>query len=157
VVFGRSARLLHNERGRGFRSLPLVAGEQKGRTFAATIGDFDGDGRPDLVTVNKGRRLLRNAYAGTNGHLRVELKAEPGAAVGARVRAYYSDGTVTAQRYGSARSSAFSQALQPLHFGRPAGLALEAIGVQWPGTSIESRISVDPGATSLTLERPGSR
>jgi arylsulfatase A-like enzyme len=120
---------------------------------AGTALDADGDGRTDLVLVGRERHLLRNeADAGDFVDVRLEGGAsEP---VGARVRAYYDDGSVAARRWGSAHSSYRSQSILPLRFGVPEGVRLTEIGVRWPGGTEEIRVPVS--GRKLRIDRKGS-
>jgi hypothetical protein len=136
------ARLWRNRRGERFELTSLPPGTVPEPVRAAVAGDFDGDGGTDLVVVGQERHLLRNRGAHANGFLDVALRQREGKPVGALVRAVYGDGTAALQRYGSMRSSGFSQSLQPLHFGIPAGVALEAVAVRWPGERVEERYEV---------------
>jgi hypothetical protein len=149
--FGQRSVLWHNRpraQGRGFEPQPLP-----GRRVAAAVAcDVDGDGWTDLIAMARQRLLLRNA-GGSNRHLTVALRAKPRAPIGAVVRAHYRDGRVRAQRYGSAASSAFSQALLPLHFGVPVDNPIVAVGVVWPGQRTETRYPVDAAARHLAVER----
>ncbi len=143
VSFGPDgAWLWRNRRGERFELTSLPTGTVPEPVRAAVAGDFDGDGRTDLVVVGHERHLLRNRGAHANGFVDVALRQREGEPVGALVRAVYGDGTATLQRYGSMRSSGFSQSLQPLHFGIPAGVALETLGVRWPGERVEERYEV---------------
>jgi hypothetical protein len=141
--------LWHNRGGLRFEfaEVPL-----SGLFHAATGLDADGDGRLDVAVVGGGRALLRNAAA-AGGSLRVVLRDGQGEPIGALVQAHYGDGKVSAQRYGSAHNTAFSQVLQPLAFGIPDDLALERISVRWPGEQSDVLFPVRDGAREVVLER----
>ena len=74
-------------------------------------------------------------------------------AIGALVRVWYSDGSVSVRRYGSAHSSAFSQVLEPLHFGIPAGSRVEKLAVRWPGDREDSVLETPTLNQLSVLER----
>ncbi len=123
------------------------------RVSVAVACDVDADGRVDLVGAGRQRYLVRNVSTGGAGFLDVELRAAAGRAVGALVRAHYSDGSVRAQRYGSAASSAFSQSLLPLHFGIPLGVELNEISVVWPGEATARRYTVGEPNVRMRIDR----
>jgi hypothetical protein len=152
VSFGGRTLLWRNEAGQRFRATPLgpLLGEP---IHAAAALDADADGRVDLVLVGRRRHLLRNR-ATANGSLDVVLRAGAADPVGALVRAHYADGRTRAQRLGSAHSSAFSQSIQPLHFGISDGVRLESLSVRWPGLREEERVPVTAPGRVLVVRRP---
>jgi hypothetical protein len=117
---------------------------------AATALDADGDGRTDLVAFAEERHLLRNVST-ARPSIEVELRDGDREPIGARVRAHYDDGTIAAQRYGSAHSTSHSQSLQPLRFGIPDGAKLESFDVRWPGETDGERFPVRDGDGSRQL------
>jgi hypothetical protein len=147
------ARLWRNRRGKRFDFARLTEATVPEPIHAAVSGDFDGDGATDVVLVGHERHLLRNRAAGGGGFVDVALRQSGGEPIGALVRAVYSDGRASLQRYGSMRSSRYSQSLQPLHFGIPAGAALEKIGVRWPGEAAEEIYEVGAPGRRIELER----
>lgn len=142
--------------GAGFSGRDIAPGWPAQRLRAGAALDADGDGLQDLALVTSELSLLRNATTSPGDHLRVALEGRCGEVVGALARAFYNDGTVRAQRYGSAANAAYCQALQPLHFGVPSGVVLEEIEVAWPGGGTVSRHAVAPGSPALRLRRPGA-
>ena len=158
VAFGpEGAVLWRNRRGAGFEFTPLAESLVSEPIHAAVAADFDGDGDDDLVLVGHERHLLRNRVDHGNRSLRVALRQGGPEPIGALVRALYTDGTSSLQRYGSMRSSGFSQSLQPLHFGIPPGLALEKLAVRWPGDAREELFEAGPPGRRIELERGGGR
>jgi hypothetical protein len=153
VSFGQRSFLWTNLRGRRFRADPFPKKAEPGRIFAATSCDIDGDGRIDLVAAGKRRRLLSNTSDKENGFLDVVLKTTEGEPVGALVRVRYSDGSIRAQRYGSSHSSAYSQALGPLHFGIRKDVSLQKVGVQWPGDGSETLYDAPETGTRMVIVR----
>ena len=77
--------------------------------------------------------VLRNGTRGGGGALRVIPRGTGNDPVGTVVSAFYADGGVQTQRYGSAHTTRYSQGLVPLHFGIPVGDAIEQLLVRWPG------------------------
>jgi hypothetical protein len=157
---GRGLLLRGDGRG-GLASVPsgesgvAVDGEQRG----AALGDFDGDGRTDLVVTQNGAatKLFRNVTA-TPG-LRVRLKGPPGNpdAIGAVIR------LKSGERFGPAReiqagSGWWSQNSVVPVLATPA--MPDGIWIRWPGgktttTVLPQRaleISVD-GAGALMVLR----
>jgi hypothetical protein len=134
VSFGDTALLWRNLDGERFQIQRLSEAIVAEPIGAATALDADGDGRTDLVVVGERPHLLRNAALNENGYLAVALRSRSGGApIGALVQAHFDNGMSIARRYGSASNSAYSQAIQPLHFGIRNGLELKAIVVRWPG------------------------
>ncbi len=140
----------------GFEAVPgrasglRVYGEQRG----AAAGDFDGDGRTDLVVTQNGAatKLYRNARAAPG--VRVRLTGPPGNAggVGAAVRLRYADGTLGPARLLSAGSGYWSQASLVQAMGR--GAAVTGVVVRWPDGT-ESEAAVPEGATEVTVVYAG--
>jgi hypothetical protein len=139
VQLGEAPAIWHNRRTR-FAVLPLPPRSVPHLVSAVAVLDADADGDDDLLLVGRTRRLLWNRSEHPNGPLRVGL---PARAIGATVTAEYADGSAQVQRFGSASSTAFSQALQPLCFGSPAAAPIEQLRVRWPGRSEAERFAVD--------------
>jgi len=110
----------------------------------ATRSDLQNDGLADLIAAWSGfspRFALINVPFHKNGYAYVDVPHEPLPPIGTVVRAYYSDGAVQAQRYGSASSTRWSQTVTPLHFGVPAGSSIVEIGFSFPGEATEVRMA----------------
>jgi hypothetical protein len=155
VTAGRRVALLVNRGAAGFAERDLAPGWPPAPVRAGAALDADGDGLADLVLVGAERSLLRNATSSPGRLLAVELAGRCGATVGALVRARYSDGSARVQRWGSAASAAYCQALAPLRFGMPAGSVIEAVEVTWPAGGPVSRHPVARAGGALRLSRPG--
>jgi hypothetical protein len=137
-----------------------VYGEQRG----AAVGDFDQDGRPDLVVAQNGEqtRVFRNA-SGAAG-LRVTLRGGPENArgVGAAVRLRFADrwGPVREVRSGSGYWSQDSLTLTMASPAQP-----ERLHVRWPGGAETStpvpagarELEVDPNGAATSGAGPGER
>lgn len=151
------AVLLWNRGGERFEARLLDAALVPETVHAAVAGDFDGDGALDVAAVGNRRHLLRNRTRRDHGHLEVVLRGGRGEPVGALVRARYSDGRASLQRYGSMRSSGFSQSLQPLFFGIPSGARLEQLAVRWVGSAEEEVFAAGPPGGRVVLEKGAGR
>jgi len=156
VSFGRDLMIWHNMKGARFRVMPLGPPGGPGRFQLGTAADFNGDGRTDLVAVGRQRHYFRNAAENTNGFLDVELRDGVRPPIGALVTATYSDGTRRQQRYGSATNTAYSQTVNPLHFGIGAGVELSNVTIRWPGRGGTTTHGDLGKNRRLTIRRPVS-
>ncbi|MFQ5678960.1 MAG: FG-GAP-like repeat-containing protein [Gemmatimonadota bacterium] len=134
----------------GRRSGVRVYGDQRG----AALGDFDADGRVDLVVSQNGEaaKLFRNETAAPG--LRVRLVGPPANpdAVGAAVRVVYAGGRGPVREV-KAGSGYWSQDDRvPV-----LGLREEprAVWVRWPGGE-ETEQPVAPGAREVRIRAPGA-
>lgn len=147
-------------RGDGRGGLTPVPGQQSGvRVYGeqrgCALGDFDEDGRVDLVVTQNGNatRLFRNV--GARPGLRVRLKGPPGnpAGIGATIRLKFGE------RHGPARevhagAGYWSHDSVTQVLGTPE--APTHVWVRWPGGHVEET-TVPPGVREVQIEHtPGA-
>ncbi len=139
MTFGLGAVWLHNEGGRRF-TVEEVDPQWGVREFTRAVAvDADDDLRVDVVLVGHRRMVARNQTRGGGGALRVWPRAAGNDPVGTLVTAFYANGMVRVQRYGSALTTQYSQGLAPLHFGIPPGTSIDRLEVRWPDGRSETR------------------
>jgi len=153
ITVGDDVVVLRNLNGGAVRPERLSVPGDMGRIDAAVSGDFDQNGRVDLILAGRRLYLLRGRVDNGNRFFRVRFEGGQSGAVGTLVRAFYGNGMIQVQRYGSSANSVFSQALVPLQFGIPGNSALHTIAIRWPGTTQEARYSVS-GEQSEVVVRP---
>jgi hypothetical protein len=148
---GRALCLQGDGQGQ-FRPLPgpesgvMVYGEQRG----AALGDYDADGRVDLVVTQNGAETKLFKNTGTPPGLRVRLIGPPGnpQAVGASLR------VITNSRLGPAReiqagSGYYSQNSAVQVFA--ANPAPTALWIRWPGGRV-AQVPVPPNAREMVVD-----
>ena len=118
-------------------------GEQR----ATAVGDFDGDGRVDLVVTQNGSgmHIYRNVQAKPG--LRLQLPVPAG--VGATVRIRYDDGSLGPARIFSIGSGYWSQDSSELVLGISS--KPKSVMVRWP-TGVEQEVPIPVGAAAITVE-----
>ena len=115
------------------------------------IGDYDNDGRPDLLISNMNERLslLRNTVrAGKSITLKLVGQKSNRSGIGAVARVTIGKRTLT----GEVRSGStfMSQSDFRLHFGLDEASTAEAVEVQWPGGALE-KIGALPAGQVVTI------
>jgi hypothetical protein len=137
VRYRQPPLLFHNEGGR-FRNVSAEAGPAFQRELSArglAVGDFDNDGRVDVLIANNGLApvLLHNEAGVENHWLGLRLQGTRGNrdAVGARVT--WSAGGVTRSRLKNGGGSYLSSHDPRLVLGLGRASRLERLEVKWPG------------------------
>jgi hypothetical protein len=151
--------LFHNQRGERFIDAAASAGEGFTRPIVGrgiASGDFNNDGRPDLLVVDyEGRPLLlRNDTANSNHWLVVDLRAagNNGRAYGARVEVKAGGRRWVGQV--SPASSYLSSSDPRVHFGLGGATSIDAVTVTWPdGQTRQVTPAID---RFVHLEQPGA-
>jgi hypothetical protein len=156
----RQPRVLYrNLAGRRFEDVSAAAGTAIGSPRAgrgAAFGDFDNDGRVDVVIneMNGIPSLLRSTAANANHWLTVRLEGSKSnrSAIGARVTCV-SGGLRQIDEVRSG-GSFFSQNDFRLHFGLGSERRVDAIEVRWPNGALEKVQGVE--ADQIVTLREGS-
>jgi tetratricopeptide (TPR) repeat protein len=145
-------KLLRNTGGHAFKDVAAAAGvnnDLDGRGIG--VGDFDNDGRLDLVQTNANQPLLfyRNTSSGT-GHwieLRLVGTRSNRDAVGARVTVETASGLKVIREVNGGNGYA-SQSSQRVHVGLGVDAAVRSIDIRWPsGTHQQVTAPVDAVTT----------
>jgi hypothetical protein len=154
VQYKEPALLLKNTGG-SYRDITASAGSalQKAEVGrGAAWGDFDNDGRPDVLLTSNGgpARLLRNDTRSNNHWLRITLVGTKSNrdAIGARVRVKVGAQMLSQMVKGA--SSYLSQSDRRLLFGLGSAKQADEIHVQWPNGSVET-FGATPADQSIVL------
>jgi hypothetical protein len=156
----RQRRILYRNSGVGnFIDVSPEAGAavmEKTSARGLAVGDYDNDGRPDLLISNLNERLslLRNTAVGGNSiTLKLIGQKTNRSAIGAVARLGLGNRTLTQEvRSGS---TFMSHSDLRLHFGLGAASTAEAIEVQWPGGDLEKIGPLAAGQIATIVEGKG--
>jgi len=151
----RQRRLLYRNGGDGkFSDVSAEAGAavmEKNAGRGLAVGDYDNDGRPDLLISNMNERLslLRNTLrAGKSITLKLVGQKTNRSGVGAVARVRIGERALTSEvRSGS---TFMSQSDFRLQFGLGEAGAVDAVEVQWPGGNLE-KIGPLPAGQIVTI------
>jgi hypothetical protein len=142
VRYEQPALLFRNTRG-NYQDVSASAGkalQQPAVGRGSAWGDFDNDGRPDVLLSTNGSRarLLRSVNRTGNRWLRVQLvgKRSNRDAIGARVRVRA--GALTMSQTVKGGSSYLSQSDPRLLFGLGKSARAVAIEIQWPNGEVQA-------------------
>ena len=133
----------------------VVAGDAK----ALVAADLDGNGWTDFVVSRAGGSLLVFRNRGVPGRhsVRVSLQgagANP-TAVGARVKAEYTDGTTAAAEV-YAGSGYYSQSTAAVFFGSTAERRLRRLSVRWPSGRESTQDVAEPLPAVIRVAEPAN-
>ena len=156
----RQRRILYRNGGTGkFSDVSIEAGAavmEKSSARGLAIGDYDNDGRADLLISNMNEKLslLRNTTAaGQSITLKLIGQKTNRSAVGSVARLTLGNRTLT----GEVRSGStfLSQSDFRLHFGLGKAGTVEAVEVQWLGGAIEKLGPLEAGQIVTITEGKG--
>jgi hypothetical protein len=156
----RQRRILYRNGGAGkFNDVSTEAGPAvmaKSSARGLAIGDYDNDGRADLLISNMNERLslLHNTMAaGQSLTLRLVGQKANRSAIGAEARVVVGSRTLT----GEVRSGStfMSQSDFRLQFGLGSLAGASSVAVQWPGGALEKVGAVQGGAVVTITEGKG--
>ena len=131
TVYPRDHCVLYRNTGNWrFKNVTGESGISAKQTYQAAWGDFDNDGRLDMIT---GGRLWRNRLGEGNWlklRLRGDGKAVNTGAIGAQARIHLPQGTLTRQVEGACGEGNQNQPL--LHFGLGGHSGELTVKIRWP-------------------------
>ena len=153
----RQPTLLYHNAGAGkfedWSGSSGVALTQPKSSRGLAVGDLDGDGRPEIVIVNRNAAPTVLRQEGARGNwLRVVLKGTRSnrSAIGARVTIAAGGQRQIAEL--SSGGSYYSQHERALYFGLGTASQVEQVLVRWPNGVTESWKSLSSGKTLLLVE-----
>jgi hypothetical protein len=132
---------------------PIVA---VANSRGAAVGDYDGNGYPDLYVANWGgpNQLLRNAIAGNGKHyikIRLQGTTSNRSGIGARIRVV--GGGKTQIREVTSGSSLFSHNELSVIFGLDSSTIVDSIQVRWPSGIVTDTTNVPADQLIVLLEQ----
>lgn len=162
---GERNRVFWNLGGTDFADMAHVSGiGLPDDARAAAVGDWDGDGDPDLWVTNRSSprlKFFRNVSA--TEHSRVTLLLEGTApttnrdAIGARVEVVTdTSGDLRLVKELTAGSGFLAQSSKQLHFGLGDATRIERVIVHWPGAEPETFNGCEPGGRFKLVQGTGS-
>jgi hypothetical protein len=163
--YAQPMQLYHNEGGARFKACGTEAGSAFDTPIVgrgASVGDFDNDGRLDLLIVNEEGHplLLRNTAESDSHWLGVRLIGKLCNRDGIGARVIVSAGTQTVVRDQQLVGGYFSGQDPRLHFGLGKSSKIDRVEVRWPDGRLDilkgddPRLRVDSYITVTEGEKP---
>jgi hypothetical protein len=157
--YKQQPQLFRNIEGRRFENITDRGGTyfheaHSGRGNA--VGDLNGDGAPDLVTVlmDEPARILRNRQPPQN-HVCVDIRARWGERDGTGAVVSLDAEGRRLVRFAVRGEGFFSQSDSRMIFPLPGGVSRADVTVQWPGRATEIFHALTPGKTHVLVEGRG--
>jgi ASPIC and UnbV/FG-GAP-like repeat len=151
------SKLFRNLGTQAFKEMAAAAGvddDLDGRGIG--VGDFDNDGRLDLLVTNSAQPslLYRNVSPGDGGWIELRLVGTRSNrdAIGARVRVEAAGGSWVAEVDGG--NGYAGQSSRVLHFGLGAARKVDAVEVRWP-SGLRERFTVPVDRITTLREGDG--
>ena len=142
VTVNQNNSVFRNLGGMKFSALTAEAGfttRPPSRHRGAALGDFDGDGRLDVVVsaLSAPAEIWMNDSPGANHWLELKLQGTKSNrdGIGARVKLVTKTGTQYDQM--STASGYASSSSRPLHFGLGTNPSVESIEIRWPSGMVQ--------------------
>ena len=132
--------------GGNFQAEPIGGKPAARSARSAAVGDFDGDGRPDLVVNlfnDRAMLFLNRSPARSWVGFRLRGDGPDREAIGAVVRVRV--GTRTQVRQVDAAGGYLAQSTHTLHFGLGGATSIDAVEVRWPDGRIDTHHDLAPG------------
>ncbi len=117
-----------------------LGGSDTGESFGNAVGDFNGDGRPDIVVCQQNTNFFvwENQEAGVGNFISVQLNGTISNrdGIGARVEVDIPGQTLTRWQFGG--EGYLSQNSRRLHFGLGAASIILEVRVHWPSGNVDT-------------------